>query len=311
MARPRKKSPHEPAPAFRRRRRDRADHSGDGARHPFRRVLRCPPARARRLCADASRLHRDLCARHPRPRADDGVRRHHLVRPGRISRHRRLCERLVDHGDGRIALRRARDRASRFGPYRLGARRRHLAARRPFPAALDHRLGHRHRLPLRQRRSARIPQRHRRDPAAQHRPARARVGPILLLLRLASPRARYAALVQSPRFARGPGHSRLARRQRARRKPRHRFVPGAALRLRARRPTRRARRLALCAFSKGRQRDGLRPRCRHRVPAHGPNRRCEPCGGRRRRRRHRDALEGGDAILPAARHLQTAHSSRR
>ena len=69
MARPRKKSPHEPALGF----------SVAVATVPMCMALvavvflAAAAARPRRLCADASRLHRDLCARRARPRGDDGL----------------------------------------------------------------------------------------------------------------------------------------------------------------------------------------------------------------------------------------------
>ncbi len=177
------------------------------------RAPRGRPAHARRLRADAPRLHRDLW-RSSRSASWLMTGAGGVISFGQAAfrRHRRLCERLVDDRDGWIALRRARHRARRLRRHRslcsapppcgsaaISCRSRPSPGGSPSTtsSAMWKRSG-----PI----TASPPS--RRSASAGVSLVSAKV---LLLFRLAAPRARHAALVQSPRFARGPRHSRAAR----------------------------------------------------------------------------------------------------
>ncbi|VGO07211.1 hypothetical protein AMB3_1345 [plant metagenome] len=98
----------------------------------------------------AAQLHRPGQPRRAGPGAAHGRGRAHVLRAGRLRRHRGLCLGVDDRADRAFALAGPRGRPGRDGAAGLRAGRHHLAALGALPALGHHRLGPVAVLPFRQ-----------------------------------------------------------------------------------------------------------------------------------------------------------------
>ena len=191
-------------------------------------ALALAPLVTRHLHGLAAQRHRHRRAGRARSRAADRRRRRDLVRPGRVRRHRRLCDRLADDGAGPLAVARPRVRAA--ADRRVGAADRHadVAPRRPLPAAQHDRLGPVDRDAVRQCRCARPPHRLVEHSGAARRPVVARRPARDLLPDLGAGRPGLLVRAQPAAVAPGPRDPQPARRRDPARQRRRRRVPRAA-----------------------------------------------------------------------------------
>ena len=261
---------------------------------PDRRRHHCAADRAapaRQLRHHAAQLYRHLRAGRAWPGAADRDRRHDVVWTGRLCRHRRLCHRLGNRDARPVAVDRTVAGAGHDRARGACDRRADAAARRAFPLAQHHRLGHLDLFPVRQCRRPRAEHRHDRHPADHDSDGAADLVADDLLSDLVDGRPRDAGERQSAQFARGPRDQEPARRQRAAGEPRRRYLPHSPRHFRARRIARGTGRLALCAYEPVRQPCPVRRQTRHRISADGDGGRRRPYRGRGRRLRADHAVE--------------------